>query len=292
MKIAFLGSPAPAATILERLVNSGHIVGQVVTRPDRRRGRGSSHTGTPVAATANRLGLEVAYRLEDLRSDECDLAVVVAYGKIIPSSLLERRAMLNVHFSLLPRWRGAAPVERAILAGDAETGVCVMGIEETLDTGPVYAEERVSIGSATCSELLSLLADRGASLLTDVLSRWPHVTPVPQTGEPTYADKLTPSDFVISPAMSIRDVARRVRLERSRIDIGPLQARIVRATISQESVAPGDVQYASGLHLGVVDGALEIHEIQSAGGRVMSADEWWRGAQRHAPMAWRAINPP
>jgi methionyl-tRNA formyltransferase len=291
MKIAFLGSPTPAATILERLVTDGHSVGQVITRPDRRRGRGGVRTGTPVAMKANELGIETTYRLDDLRIDECDLAVVVAYGKIIPSSLLERRDMLNVHFSLLPRWRGAAPVERAILAGDVETGVCVMGVEPTLDTGPVYAEERVSVGSATSSELLGVLADRGAEALSAVLSQWPDVTPTPQSGEPTYAEKLTAGDFVIAPEMSSIDIARRVRLERSRVVIGPTEARIVRATTSEVKMAPGSVEYSTGLYLGAVDGSLVIEQIQPAGGRVMSAEEWWRGAQRHAPMAWKGINP-
>ena len=291
MKIAFLGSPQPAATILDRLVTDGHDIVQVVTRPDRRRGRGNTPTGTPVAQRAIELNIATSYRLDELRVDDCELVVVVAYGRIIPAALLERCAMVNVHFSLLPRWRGAAPVERAILAGDTETGVAVMGIEPSLDTGPVYAEERVVITDHTSSELMADLAERGASLLSQVLSAWPHVEARPQIGDPTYADKLTAEDFRIEPNMSVSAAARRVRLERTRIELGGKTARIVRARVADAPVAAGAVEYTSGLFLGLSDGALEIIEIQPAGSRVMTAAEWWRGVQRHDLMAWQSVNP-
>ena len=131
---------------LRALVDAGHDIALCVTRPDRRRGRGSAVTPSPVKAAALELGLPVSHSMEDVAEAGVELAVVVAYGRIIPASLLARVPMVNLHFSLLPRWRGAAPVERALLAGDEETGVCLMKLEEGLDTGPVYARLVVPIG--------------------------------------------------------------------------------------------------------------------------------------------------
>ncbi|MFM7068969.1 MAG: methionyl-tRNA formyltransferase, partial [Actinomycetes bacterium] len=139
MRLAFLGSPEAAVPALDALVAAGHDVELVVSMPDRRRGRGGATSATPVKLAAERLGLRVTDQLEEIARAEVELGVVVAYGRIIPSEMLERTPMVNLHFSLLPRWRGAAPVERAILAGDATTGVCVMAVEPGLDTGGVYA---------------------------------------------------------------------------------------------------------------------------------------------------------
>ena len=136
MRLVFLGTPEAAVPTLEAVVDAGHEVVLVVTRPDRRRGRGSELTPSPVKAAALRLGLSVTHRLADVADVDADRAVVVAYGAIIPETLLKKTPMLNVHFSLLPRWRGAAPVQRAILAGDEETGVSIISLEATLDTGP------------------------------------------------------------------------------------------------------------------------------------------------------------
>ncbi len=138
-RLAYLGTPQMAVPPLRALVEAGHEVVLCVTRPDRRRGRGGATTPSPVKAAAIDLGVPVSHELLEVATAGVELAVVVAYGRIIPSALLTQIPMLNVHFSLLPRWRGAAPLERAILAGDAETGVCLMKIEEGLDTGPVYA---------------------------------------------------------------------------------------------------------------------------------------------------------
>lgn len=124
---------------LQDLVAAGHDIALCVTRPDRRRGRGGAVTPSPVKEAALDLGVPISHEMEDVAEAGVELAVVVAYGRIIPVTLLERVPMVNLHFSLLPRWRGAAPVERAILAGDRETGVCLMQLEEGLDTGPVYA---------------------------------------------------------------------------------------------------------------------------------------------------------
>ena len=154
MRLAFFGTPDDAVPALDALVDAGHEVALVVTQPDRRRGRGGAATPSPVRTAAERHGLRVLTPqrareiVDDVRAADLELGVVVAFGQLLPVDLIEAAPLgfVNVHFSLLPRWRGAAPVERAILAGDAETGVCVMRLEEGLDTGPVFASERTPVG--------------------------------------------------------------------------------------------------------------------------------------------------
>ena len=136
MRLAFLGTPEAAVAALEALVGAGHDVAIVISQPDRRRGRGNGVSASPVKAAALALGLEVTDDIAALVDIDVDYGIVVAYGVMIPAAALERTPMLNVHFSLLPRWRGAAPVERAILAGDVETGVGIISLETSLDTGP------------------------------------------------------------------------------------------------------------------------------------------------------------
>src|SRR6476659_8865028 len=142
-RLVYLGTPATAVPPLQALVTSGWDVALVVTGADTRRGRGSATSPSPVKAAALELGLPVAHRVEEVLDAGADLGVVVAFGRLIRRPVLERLGFVNLHFSLLPRWRGAAPVERARLAGDAETGVCLMQLEEGLDTGPVFAHRRV-----------------------------------------------------------------------------------------------------------------------------------------------------
>jgi len=156
---------------LRALIDAGHDVALVITRPDRKRGRGGRLSPSPVKECAQELGLRVGHRLGDLDGVKVERGVVVAYGRLVPSELLERIPMLNVHFSLLPKWRGAAPVERAMLAGDEETGVSIMTLEPELDTGPVHLEKRVAIDDKTLATLLDELATLGAQALTEVLGR-------------------------------------------------------------------------------------------------------------------------
>jgi methionyl-tRNA formyltransferase len=141
----YLGSPEAAVAPLQALVGAGFDVALVVSQPDRKRGRGGALVPTPVKSAALELGLAVSDRVDDALTVGADLGVVVAYGRLVRPHVLARLDLVNLHFSLLPRWRGAAPVERAILAGDDETGVCLMRLEEGLDTGPVYACERLAI---------------------------------------------------------------------------------------------------------------------------------------------------
>jgi methionyl-tRNA formyltransferase len=147
---------------LRALVQAGFDIALVVSQPDKKRGRGSALLPSPVKAAALELGLPVTDKVDDALDTDAELGVVVAFGRLIKPHVLDRLPMINVHFSLLPRWRGAAPVERAILAGDTETGVCIMQLEEGLDTGPVYAVERLSIGpEETADELRDRLVGAG-----------------------------------------------------------------------------------------------------------------------------------
>ena len=205
-RLVFLGTPAMAVPPLRALVAAGFDVALVVTRPDKRRGRGSETAPSPVKAAAVELGLPVTHRVDDALDVGADLGVVVAYGALVKPHVLAELPMVNLHFSLLPRWRGAAPVERALLAGDAETGVCVMQLEEGLDTGPVFACETVPIGAdETAAELRARAGRRRApALLVATLDGGPRTTPEPQAGEPTYAAKLEPDDLRLDWAASGR----------------------------------------------------------------------------------------
>ncbi len=217
-RIAFLGSPEAAVPSLNALVEAGHEVALVVTREDKRRGRGNSVAPTPVKSAAVEFGIPVSHSLGDVMKARADLAVVVAYGRIIPAALLTDIPFLNIHFSLLPRWRGAAPVERAILAGDTVTGVCVMKLDEGLDTGPVYACRQISLNDTiTRSELTDQLAQVGAQLLVDLLAGGVGGLPEPvgQTGEPVYAAKIESDDLRIDWGSGIEEIKRKVRLERA-----------------------------------------------------------------------------
>ncbi len=220
MRIVYLGTPRDAVAPLRALHDAGHDIALVVTQPDRKRGRGGALVPSPVKVAAEELGLAVATPersrdvVEEVRATGAELGVVVAFGQILPTALLEAvpHGFVNLHFSLLPRWRGAAPVERAILAGDAETGVDLMAIEKGLDTGAVFASARTPIDSAeTAGELHDRLVGIGTELLVRELPNVPGSEPTPQTGEPTYAEKLTVDEFVLDPTAPAADLDRLVR---------------------------------------------------------------------------------
>jgi methionyl-tRNA formyltransferase len=212
LKLAFLGTPLVAAQVLRALVDAGHDVRLVVTRRDARRGRGGQLSASPVKLAATELGLEVAYDPAAVAGSGADLGVVVSYGRIIKPELLALVPMVNLHFSLLPRWRGAAPVERAVLAGDRETGVCVMKLDEGLDTGPLYECQRVSIGDdERAEELRWRLGEVGTAMLLRLLSEgFPE--PVPQSGEPTYAAKVGPGELHLDFALPSAHLLRVIRV--------------------------------------------------------------------------------
>lgn len=255
VRVVFLGTPADAVPALEALPAAGHDVALVVTQPDRKRGRGGALVPSPVKVAAERLGFPVATPakarevVDDVRATGAELGVVVAFGQLLPPALLDAvpHGFVNVHFSLLPRWRGAAPVERAILAGDAETGVCIMALEAGLDTGPVFATARTAIGAdETAGELHARLVALGSDLLVDVLPSIPTATPVPQSGEPTYAEKLTVEEFHLDPALPPAELVRRVRAGNPRpgawTTVDGKRLKVWRAHAGPEGFVPDEVQ--------------------------------------------------
>ncbi len=269
LKLVYFGTPVAAVPPLEALVAAGHDVVLVVTQPDRRRGRGNELVASPVKQAAHATGLAVATPArareiaEDVRALDADLGVVVAFGQILPVALLEAipSGLVNVHYSRLPRWRGAAPVERAILAGDTETGVCIMGVEESLDTGPVYARESVTIGATeTAGVLHRRLNEIGTGLLVATLPQVASITPEIQAGDVTYAAKLTVDEFEL-------DLARST----------PELLRVVRA---------GDPRPGAWL---TVDGArFKVWRAHEADGRFVPDEVQPEGKARMSYEAWRA----
>ena len=278
-KIVFLGTPPPAAEILARLVAEGFDVCEVVTGADARRGRGGSVTGSPVKKVAQSHGIPVRHSLEDVTARwEEVLGVVVAFGRIIPAGLLARTSMVNVHFSLLPRWRGAAPVERAILAGDETTGVCIMEIVEELDAGGVYASGEISVGFATRDELLSGLTSLGADLLVRTL-RGPAVAAVPQVGEPTYARKISPAEGSIDWTSDAVSVSRVVRALRAHTTAGGRRLLVLGAEpLEVDGLGvPGHCDGSAVVTCG--SGSLRLTRVQPEGRGPLDAREWRLGVR-------------
>ena len=244
-RLAYLGTPEAAVPPLRALVEAGHDIALVITRPDRRRGRGPVLSPSPVKSEAQRLHIPVAHDIHAVLEAGVTLGVVVAFGRIIPVDVLRRVPMVNVHFSLLPSWRGAAPVERAILAGDAVTGVSIMAVEEGLDTGPLYASEQIAIGDAEDVESLrSRLALAGARLVVDVLGR-PLSEPAPQAGSATYAAKITQDDLLLRWDKPAAELARVVRLGRAWTTWRGNRLRVLEARAEAEvEAAPAEVEAA------------------------------------------------
>ena len=215
-RLAYLGNPAIAVAPLLALHEASDRLGMeivvVATAKDRRRSRRGQPTPTPVGAAAADLGLPVVHDLDAVVASGADLGVIVAYGRIIPLSVLDFLPMLNLHFSLLPRWRGAAPVERAILAGDAETGVCLMDVAEELDTGVVRCRVATPVGSdESADELRKRLAGLGSTLLVDALAAGIGEGE-PQVGEPTWAYKIGREDLRLDWSRSSEELHRVVRV--------------------------------------------------------------------------------
>ncbi len=279
-QVVFLGTPHAAAIVLQSLIGASIPVVHVITRPDAKRGRGGKTSPSPVKEVALQHGINVSHDLAWLHenSDHNVLGVVVAYGRIIPESVLLKTPMINVHFSLLPRWRGAAPVERAILAGDSETGVCIMQVEPTLDTGAVYASTRVPItDQMTTEELTEVLSHEGGRLLVATLLHGLK-NPVAQIGEVTYAEKISSSEGRINWNRSSEFISRQVRALRAFTECEGARLRIVEVTTGDGELAAGEVG-ANGL-VGTGDGCLALVRVQPEGKPVMDAHAWLRGRPR------------
>jgi methionyl-tRNA formyltransferase len=256
-------------------VAAGHDVALVVTRADKKRGRGSGLLPSPVKVAAEQLGLPVTSHLEAVVDAGVELGVVVAFGRIIPASILAVVPMVNLHFSLLPRWRGAAPVERSILAGDDETGVCLMVLDEGLDTGPVIACRSLAVGpEETADELRGRLVATGTELLLAELEAG--LAPgLPQSGPPTYAEKISPDELRIDWDAGVDAVHRLIRLGRAWTTFRGRRLLIVRARRTPEAadLAPGAV---SGVLIGP---GIELIDVQPEGKRVQAAAAWANGAR-------------
>jgi methionyl-tRNA formyltransferase len=296
-RIAFLGSPKAALPTLTALAGE-HEIPIVLTRPDKPRGRGRDSQPTPVRALAESLGLLVAVPEtgDEVRealhaAGPLDLGVVVAYGRILRTDALNvpSRGMLNLHFSLLPRWRGAAPVSRALMAGDPMTGVTIFKIDEGLDTGPVLTAQAVDIGpEETAGELTHRLATLGARLMLGVVPDYleDRVIPVPQSDEGmTQAGKIDPAERAIQVRGSREDEVNRVRalspVPGATLVIDDEPHQILRARVSEHDPAPGTWETFSGRPVaGLADGGMELATILPPGKRAMDGAAWLRGIRR------------
>ncbi len=262
---------------------AGHDVALVVSMPDRRRARNAPPTPTPVKERALAHKIAVTERVADVLEADVELGVVVAFGRIIRPEVLARVPLCNLHFSLLPRWRGAAPVERAILAGDSVTGVCLMALEAGLDTGPVYASVETPIGDhETADELRERLGALGTALLLERLASGVGGlgVPVPQRGEPTYAEKLRPEELVLDWARPACELERVVRVGRASTTLRGRRLLVHRARASSTALpgaeAPGTVV---GTAVQAGQGSLELLEVQGEGRSRQAAAQWLQGAR-------------
>ncbi|MDB5440593.1 MAG: methionyl-tRNA formyltransferase [Caulobacteraceae bacterium] len=296
MRLAFLGSPDFAARCLDAVIVAGHEVACVYSQPARPRGRGQAVTPSPVQALAERRGLLVRTpasmrdpaAITEFAALDLDAAVVVAFGQILPAALLDapRLGSFNLHASLLPRWRGAAPIQRAIMAGDAVTGVEVMRMTPGLDEGPVLSVSEVSIAAdETAASLHHKLAVAGAALLVATLDRIEQGSAVetPQAAEGvTYARKITPAEARIDWSLPAAQVDARLRGLSpfpGAWFLGPdgMRVKALMSSPALASGAPGEVLAGPALTIGCGQGAVRLSRLQREGKAAQDADDFLRG---------------
>jgi methionyl-tRNA formyltransferase len=291
MKIVFMGTPAFSVPILNAIAAQHDIV-VVYCQPPRPAGRGKADRPSPVQARAEELGLPVRHpaTLKDAQTQAefvafgADVAVVVAYGLILPQAVLDapRLGCLNIHASLLPRWRGAAPIHRAIMAGDTQTGICIMQMEAGLDTGPVLLREATAIGpEETTQDLHDRLSVMGARLICDALTRLP-LSGVPQPDDGvTYATKIDKAEARIDWMRPSVAVDRQIRglspFPGAWTDAAGERIKFLRSRMAPGSGAPGQV--LDGLTIACGTGAVEITLAQREGKRPMTPKDFLRGFQ-------------
>ena len=294
MRLIFMGTPDFAVPTLIELAARGHEIAAVYTRAPKPAGRGMDQQHTPVERDARRLVLPVhtPKTLKDddaqkaFRADNADAAVVVAYGLILPTPILEapRLGCFNVHASLLPRWRGAAPINRAIMAGDAESGVTIMKMDEGLDTGAIAMAERTPTGAdMTAGELHDALSRLGADLMLRVLAAAERgslvLTQQPRAGV-TYAEKISKSETRIDWSKPWKQVHDHIRglspVPGAWFEVGGVRVKVLRSTKSKGSGAPGTA-LDDKLTIACGDGAVRLVQVQRAGRQPMTAEEFLRG---------------
>ena len=292
MRVIFMGTPDFAVPTLDALVEAGHEIVLVVSQPDRRAGRGKQLKSPPVVERARALGLPTS-QPRAIRSGsfparvmglQADVAVVVAYGRILPQQLLEapRYGCINVHASLLPRWRGAAPIQAALLAGDEETGVCTQRMVDELDAGDVFVEKRMR---PTADETAGMLHDKlmvlGAEAAVETLAMLPEAIPTAQTGVVTFVGKIDKSAGLLDLSRSAIELDRQIRAMTPwpggfvGTASGPL--KIKRARLAELDGPAGRILSTDPLIVGCGSGSLEIEHLQAPGKKPMSARDFVNG---------------
>ncbi|MGV8988626.1 MAG: methionyl-tRNA formyltransferase [Cypionkella sp.] len=290
MRVVFMGTPEFSVPVL-RAIAAQHEIAAVYTQPPRPAGRGKADRKSPVQVCAESLGIPVRYpsslRSEEVQHDfsslRSEVAVVVAYGLILPRTILAapERGCLNIHASLLPRWRGAAPIHRAIMAGDAESGVCIMQMEAGLDTGPVLLREATPIGAEeTTADLHDRLSAMGARLIVDALARLPDLVaePQPEAGV-TYATKIDKAEARIDWTRPAVEVDRLIRglspFPGAWCEAGGERLKLLRSRVVTGAGRPGQV--LDGLTIACGEGAIAVLEAQREGKRPAAAIDLLRG---------------
>jgi len=294
MRIIFMGSPDFSVPVLDALVDAGHDIAAVYCQPPRPAGRGKKDRPTPVHSRALELGLPVRHPISLKSAEEqaqfadlnADIAVVVAYGLILPKAILDapKHGCLNIHASLLPRWRGAAPIHRAIMAGDTETGICIMQMDEGLDTGDVLLRRATPIAD---TETTAMLHDRlslmGADLITEALDQLGTLTPTPQPEDGiTYAAKIDKSEARIDWTRPAVDIDRQIRglspFPGAWCALDGVRLKILGSTLADGSGTPGTALDDT-LTIACGTGAIHITRLQKAGQRAQDAGDFLRGTQ-------------
>ncbi|NOE18555.1 methionyl-tRNA formyltransferase [Ruegeria atlantica] len=292
MRVVFMGTPDFSVPVLDALVEAGHEIAAVYCQPPRPAGRGKKDRPTPVHARAQALGLDVCHPTSLKPAEEqdsfaalnADVAVVVAYGLILPQPILDAPAhgCLNIHASLLPRWRGAAPIHRAIMAGDAQTGVCIMQMEAGLDTGPVLLRQATDIGpEETTAELHDRLSAMGAALIVEALAKLPGLTPDPQPEiGVTYAAKIDKSEARVDWSGPAVEVDRQIRglspFPGAWTEIDGNRVKLLASRLAEGQGAPGEV-LNDDLYVACGQGAIELLRLQRAGKGAQDKETFLRG---------------